>query len=250
MSDTSRVRLSSQAYSDLNHLSSIFHLTHHRNHNQHRRSLWYRHFSVLRRQLGRLLEDYTELARIPDTHLGKHRKKQQDQHTLDAIQQRLNFWQDVLVPKAHHAFSQLAADGRFAVLGVVLLAALAQICSILGLTSSYEEMGQAEVEQVLNQFAQEQWPRKAPLDDKRSQMSEGEDFGFAIPRTDHTPRSDDTFLPGAMSDKPQAQPVESADLEQPPLEQAPPSEMKTSSKREPKMKKRKKNAIDDLFSGW
>lgn len=62
-----------------------------------------------------------------------------------------------MVSKWQHAFSQLVADGRFSVLGLVLLAVLSEVCQIMGITASLEEMGQREVEKVLEEFGREEW---------------------------------------------------------------------------------------------
>lgn len=77
------------------------------------------------------------------------------------------------MPKWQHAFAQVTADGRFAVLGVVLLAALAQVGRIVGLVGVYESMGEVEVRRVLERFAQEAW-----VEDE----VEGSDEGVKIER--------------------------------------------------------------------
>ena len=150
-------KLSSQNIQDLQNTSDLLHLLHHRNHSQHRRSLWYRHFNTFRRHLATLLHHLSILAEQPTTHLGKHRKKATDAKVHAQIQAELAFWRDVLVPKWQHAFAQVTADGRFAVLGVVLLAALAQVGRIVGLVGVYENMGEEEVRRVLERFAKETW---------------------------------------------------------------------------------------------
>ena len=292
MSTNLRTRLSTQHLSELQHLSSLLHLFHHRNHNQHRRSPWYRHFSIFRRQLTRLTDAYAELSRIPDTQLGKHRKKAADQQTLAAIQQRLEFWRDVVIPKAQHGFSQVAADGRFAVLGVFLLAVLGQICAVTGIVSEYEDLAQEEVERVLQQFADEEWGGSgrgggagggggvtngdgkgraggnlAMVEDvgevvtrERSADSSREPSRKASPAVEsqrlsgvevdlNHPQQEEPFV---MEDKEQS-PVSSSETpsrptsETPQLERAAKRHKTTISKLVKKKKKR--NAIDDLFSG-
>ena len=141
----------------LQHLSDILHLFHHRNHNQHRRSIWWRHFSVFRKHVSKLVADLEDLKEVPPTQLARIQKKARDQQTRTTMERNLVFWRDVLVPKWQHAFSQVIADGRFAVLGLTLIAILAEVCRILGITAIYEEMGQLEVEKVLERFAEEGW---------------------------------------------------------------------------------------------
>jgi hypothetical protein len=141
----------------LTHLSSLLHLLHHRNHNQHRRSPWYRHFSLLRRNLNALLSDYTNLTSTPATNLERARLKAQTPALQARVVQRLKFWQDVLVARWQRAFSQVVADGRFSVLGLVMLGVLGGVCKVVGITEGLGVEGQAEIERVLEEFGRETW---------------------------------------------------------------------------------------------
>jgi hypothetical protein len=141
----------------LHHLTSLLHLFHHRNHNQHHHSIWYRPFSLFRRELARLTADITLYTTPATTHLARTRKKTLDATLLARTEKRMIFWRDVMVPKWYHAFGQLVADGRFAVLGLVLMAVLGEVCGVVGITSELEEMGQREVERVLEEFGKEEW---------------------------------------------------------------------------------------------
>ena len=132
---------------------------------------------MFRRHLSTLLSYLSILAEQPTTHLGKHRKKATDARVHAQIQAELTFWRDVLVPKWQHAFAQLTADGRFAVLGVVLLAALAQAGRTVGLLGSYESIDEEEVRRVLDQFARDGW-------EKDDEDGEGGDEGTRIERED------------------------------------------------------------------
>ena len=155
---TSTPRLPSKDdLSQLTHFSSLLHLLHHRNHNQHRRSPWYRHFSLFRRNLASLLSDYTTLTSTPTTNLERARLKTQSPALHKRVAQRLEFWQDVLVARWQRAFSQVVADGRFSVLGLVMLGVLGGVCKVVGVTEGLEIEGQAEVERVLEQFGREAW---------------------------------------------------------------------------------------------
>lgn len=261
MPTTLKTRLPPQSLSNLQHLSSLLHLIHHRNHNQHRRSPWYRHFSIFRRQLNLLIESYTTLAAVPDTHLGKHRKKAQDVLTTAAVLERLVFWQDVLVPKAHHAFSQLVADGRFAVTGVVLLAILAQACGIVGISAAYEEMGQVEMEKVLERFGREEWGDQ----EESGGLVAREDLGQVLMREavgDEVMEDVSSAISTrAEMEVPATEAEKGSELGRPLLEDEPaqvsstptPNLQDKSMKKEVKdrkasKKKRKRDAIDDLFS--
>ncbi|KAG9683194.1 hypothetical protein KCU95_g11401, partial [Aureobasidium melanogenum] len=160
---------SSSQTADLQHLHTLMHLLHHRNHNQHRRSTWYRHFNIFRRHLGTMLENLTILSHVPITNLARHKKKAEDEALRLRIQQTVSFWRDVLVPKTQHAFGQLIADGRFAVLGVVLMAILGHVCRLFGLISVYEELGEEETRKAIEVFAAEGW-------------GEDEGLGVLVPR--------------------------------------------------------------------
>ena len=46
-------------------------------------------------------------------------------------------------------FSQLVAVGSFAMLGLVLMACVARVCRITGITSAYEEIASREAREVL-----------------------------------------------------------------------------------------------------
>lgn len=55
------------------------------------------------------------------------------------------------------AFSQVVADGRFSVLGLVMLGVLGGVCRVVGVVDGLEAEGQAEVERVLVEFGREAW---------------------------------------------------------------------------------------------
>ncbi|EMC97400.1 hypothetical protein BAUCODRAFT_106861 [Baudoinia panamericana UAMH 10762] len=136
--------LSSADAERIDHIANILHLFHHRNKNQHRRSVWWRHFSLFRKQLNLVRLDVENLTEMPKTHVDKRRK---------------NYWSEALVPIWQRAFSQLTAEGRFAVLGLALMSTLAEACHIFHITAAFESIGQQEVEKVLEKFANEDWER-------------------------------------------------------------------------------------------
>jgi ribonuclease MRP protein subunit RMP1 len=133
----------------LAHFSTLLHLLHHRNQNQHRRSTWYRHFSLFRRHLTALLADYTTLSTPPTTNVERTRLKALTPNLHTRISARLTFWQDVLVARWMRAFSQVVADGRFSVLGLVMLGVLGGVCRVVGVVDGLEAEGQAEIERLL-----------------------------------------------------------------------------------------------------
>jgi hypothetical protein len=193
---------------------------------------------MFRQQLNRLLEDIFLLTDAPATHLARARKKAQDLKNRTRIQQRLAFWQSVLLTNWQHTFSQLVADGRFAVLGVVLIASLAQVCAITGLTANLEQLGQAEVEKVLEEFAREDWDLGPHL----TGSADFEDLGQVVKR-EQAIRS----MPAAESDqKPHSNESKKsfgAAVGTPTNHARPVTKEKCHNR-----KRRNKDAIDDLFS--
>jgi ribonuclease MRP protein subunit RMP1 len=231
MSDTGRHQLSPSDLETLKYLSNLLQLFNHRNKNQHRRNIWWRHFSTFRRSLSEIIRDDEELSKTPTTHLERARK-QARQPALEArLSQRLIQWQDVLVPKWHSSFSQLVADGRFAILGIVLLAILSQACAILGLVAAYDELGQYEVEKVISDFGKEFWQEENTAKTQPAQ----EDVGEIVVEDDEGSPLVESLRPNAA---PGSKPV------------VPKKRAITTSKSDCKRKKAKRaNAIDELFSG-
>ncbi|KAI5259411.1 hypothetical protein E4T42_00082 [Aureobasidium subglaciale] len=184
LSDLPSLKLpSSSQTADLQHLHTLMHLLHHRNHNQHRRSTWYRHFNIFRRHLQTILTHLTALSHTPTTNLARHKKKAEDEATRLRIQQTLAFWRDVLVPKVQHAFGQLIADGRFAVLGIVLMAILGHVCRVFGLIAVYDDLGEEETRKAIEAFAAEGWGEDDGLGVLVSREGERrEDFGEVLMR--------------------------------------------------------------------
>ncbi|GAB7343644.1 hypothetical protein MBLNU457_1637t2 [Dothideomycetes sp. NU457] len=167
----------------LTHLSTLLHLLHHRNKNQHRLATWYRHFSTLRRHISRLLTHYTTLLTIPETYAARHRKKTADITTRSQITSELDFWTEVLVAKWCRAFSQLAADLRFGVLGVFLLAVVGEVAATTGVTAVLEERGEREVVCAIERFGREFKEDEDVGDGNRGKWSGiGEDVGEVMRR--------------------------------------------------------------------
>ncbi|KAK1071089.1 RNase MRP subunit [Friedmanniomyces endolithicus] len=227
-------RVSNEDLVHLQHLSDVLHLFHHRNQNQHRRSTWWRRFSIFRRQVRNLCAQIESLHEKPTTHLARSKKKAQDQQTTDQLQQTLVFWRDALVPKWQHAFSQVTAD--------------AEACRIVGITAAFEELGQTEVEKVLERFMGEGFEGR---NDVSPSISSGhtEDVGELVTR----------HFVGL--DVPSTRPVAKAGVEQARASQhqAPSNAKRNVLKRssnssidppaKTKRRSKKGDAIDDLFSG-
>ncbi|KAI0024710.1 hypothetical protein F4780DRAFT_550768 [Xylariomycetidae sp. FL0641] len=98
----------------------------HRNKNQHRRSAWWGALGLLRRQgVARLIDALLRLAPSQKRRAGEEE---------GVVRERARWLREVLAPeKCYRAFAQLSADNQFATLGVVLLAALAEVHAVCGL---------------------------------------------------------------------------------------------------------------------
>lgn len=92
----------------------------------------------------------------------------------------LGFWRDCLVPKCWHAFGQVAAEKRFAVIGVVLMGAVAQVSAAVGLVGTYEGLAEEEVRRVLEEFGRE-WDGGGMVGDEGVRI-EREDEGEVLRR--------------------------------------------------------------------
>ncbi|KAI0155846.1 hypothetical protein BJ166DRAFT_531509 [Pestalotiopsis sp. NC0098] len=107
----------------------------HRNRSQHRHARWWAAFGVVRRGTARLV---TELEPAYALSKKAHRKKRKRQDgeggdggdgkkKKDPVEIRAVWIRDHAAPRAYRAFSQLAADNQFAVLGLALLGVLATV---------------------------------------------------------------------------------------------------------------------------
>jgi len=231
MSTPNPPQISGPQLQELQELTTLLHLFHHRNRNQHRHSIWYRHFYTFRKQLDRLVSDQQKIHEVPTTNLARAKKKTQDPIIIATTQKRLDFWRDVTVAKWQHSFSQLIADGRFSVLGLVLMGVLAEVCKVVGITAELEEMGQVEVERALEEFGREAWG-----------MDEGgEDVGEIVRRADD--------MAVAASHKPTTTASFETDTKQTVAVENEATKRKPDNTPRSTKKKRKKtgNAIDDIF---
>ncbi|KAJ5173965.1 uncharacterized protein N7500_001896 [Penicillium coprophilum] len=174
---------------------STLHLIFHRNKNQHRRTKWWKWLSILKRAT-------LDLARSGvKSHLANH-----------------------IIPRCYIAFSTVVADNQFSTLGIVLLAALARLSKITGISH------QLKVQPVASKA------KIAPAVPK-------EDLGERIRRTDDAPLNPVKVLQSDAKISEVSKPSK-VSKQKSTKKLTEDSTLKTTSK-----KKKKKNAIDDLFSG-
>jgi ribonuclease MRP protein subunit RMP1 len=218
-------------HEELQSISQILHLTHHRNKNQHRLAKWWRAFSMLRRNISKLS---TELdTNIQYTALSAKSKKTIESREI--VERRVEFLEDHLVPRAYLAFSQLVADNQYAALGLMLVGTLARVRKVIAPLRGDSEMGDEMIE------------------GKRLEgpgVKEGQDFGEVVKR--------DEIIGKAASKDQQLDDEEREDtatLQQSKkrynaTEEAKESPVQDSTTmKRPKKKRKKGDAFDELFAG-
>ncbi|KFY81700.1 hypothetical protein V500_11172 [Pseudogymnoascus sp. VKM F-4518 (FW-2643)] len=114
-------------------IQHLLHLTAHRNKNQHRIAKWWASFSILRRQLVKLI---TALEN-PDA---AFRAKKIE------IETRVVFLREEVVPRCYLAFSTVVADNQYASLGLMLMGCLARLNKLISFPKDEDE----EVDEVVN----------------------------------------------------------------------------------------------------
>lgn len=192
---------------------SLLHLIYHRNKNQHRRAKWWKWLSALKRtalDLGST-ESVTNASAYRQ-HLASHlvpRCYLYVGSTLEAPSIRLISGDQTDLASA---FSTVVADNQFGTLGIVLLAALARLGKATGVELGIDARVSPATERVIAVTSIEE--------DRGERVSR--DQAEALPEPSEAPLSKEVARP--LKSKPRDQ----------------------HSK---KASKRKKNAIDDLFSG-
>ncbi|OQE07106.1 hypothetical protein PENVUL_c015G08543 [Penicillium vulpinum] len=176
---------------------STLHLIFHRNKNQHRRTKWWKWLSILKRAT-------LDLARSGvKSHLATY-----------------------IIPRCYIAFSTVVADNQFSTLGIVLLAALARLSKITGISH------QLKVQPVVTKS-------------KTTPIVAKEDLGERIRRVDDAPLTRPVKVLQSDAKAPSKVPSK-VTKEKKPTENLTEDGVSNITL---KKKKKKKNAIDDLFSG-
>lgn len=133
----------------------------------------------------------------------------------------------------HNAFSQIVADSRFSVLGLTLIAVLAQTCHIAGVISDFDKTEVAEGKTAIEDLMEVD--EKSALASPERKVAIEEDMGEVIDREETADHA--TYQATTRRDE-AAKIHKAAELRE--------RESKTSV---PRKRKKKGNAIDDLFSG-
>ncbi|GME46349.1 putative ribonuclease mrp protein subunit rmp1 protein [Neofusicoccum parvum] len=153
---TAPPRLKPHELADLVTYSDMLHLIHHRNLNQHRHSIWWRSFSVFRRELSHFLSEYTTYQ-PPATAAAAPVSKPSAKASKAAARRaaaRLEAWKKGAVPRWYLAFTEVVASTQFSAIGLVLLAVLARVAHVTGITVAYEAEAERVMQAMLREFAE------------------------------------------------------------------------------------------------
>lgn len=222
--------------SQLQGVSQILHLIHHRNRNQHRHSHWWKWLAMLKRSIARLI---TEIV----------------QGNVERASVRMKYMNDLLLPRCYGVFTQIVNDNQFSALGLTLVAELARIQRIIGLEygaagesgnlnvrpasdrhrslpETFEDLGQAVAKPVTSSSNVEVGPYFPAAGDLPELLDSGDGRGaLGGPET------------GVVVVGPEPRLREES-------KEASAAKEKTISKKPAKRQKRKStNIIDDLFQG-
>lgn len=102
---------------------AILHLVYHRNYNQHRVALWWRHLNIVHRGVRKVLRGIYEAENAKKI---KRREKLQSQVVLTA-----NYLVLRVMKRAYYHFNSVIALGQFVNLGFVLVASLSALRLLL-----------------------------------------------------------------------------------------------------------------------
>ncbi|KAE9374371.1 hypothetical protein N431DRAFT_503242 [Stipitochalara longipes BDJ] len=153
----------------------LLHLTHHRNKNQHRLSKWYKSFSILRRQIAKLITELRtlETAELYSTAPGKGVVGEGENRYVMAargkVESRVRFLRMWVFGDCFQAFSNLVADNQYSALGLVLLGSLARVKSILAQLVEEEDAAEPDA-------------GKEGLMEVEGAEGPGDDFGEVVKR--------------------------------------------------------------------
>ncbi|CZT06090.1 uncharacterized protein RCO7_05134 [Rhynchosporium graminicola] len=233
---------------ELTSISQLLHLTHHRNKNQHRLAKWWKAFSVLRRQVGRLVAEVETLERAVKFSSGaslgeKSRKKGRGKQlekeeeskyvtgAREAVEERVGFMKE--------AFSNVIADNQYAALGLMIMATLARVQTLL---KSLDKESESESEN-----GDPDLPPSAAkgLDAESVDIARGTDLGEVVSREDVVDMEEDdgVDIKRLKKKKKKRERVE----DEGEAESA--AGVAATPAKRPKKKRKKGDAFDDLFAG-
>ncbi|KAF2669020.1 hypothetical protein BT63DRAFT_248361 [Microthyrium microscopicum] len=200
---------------ELQDLSNLTFLLYRRNKNQHRRSHWWKHFNIFRRQLSSLCSKLPPSGKSPAATIPIKFGKQ-GRSVVDS-------WAQRYVAQWYASFSQIISESRFVGVALTILAIFARVCTLVGVSEKLADDALAIASTIPVNLTE---PKDGDARD------DGDDLGMVVERTA-------VSLHGKnVAEKPVS--VEA-------LEANTRAEDNKDTKSIKKKKKRTKSAIDDLF---
>lgn len=248
--------------------------------NQHRSQLFFKHAQILRHALRQLLSVYDQLDKLSAASISKsaeevRRRFEQEANLRGQREMVEQHIRDVLVPKCYVSFSTVVADLPFANLGVVLVALLAEIAAGkdgIGVPAPIDDLEEVHTKQSRKTSGEAQHRDEISETDRTSVVGlstrmTGEDHGEVIERRyEHSHAGDksqnqlsmivdknqniDSDLDSTVSTKTgggHTKHVQTSNLNASPSGLGAQEQRDTSVVKQ-KRNKKKKNALDDLFS--
>ncbi|KAF1811999.1 hypothetical protein P152DRAFT_41764 [Eremomyces bilateralis CBS 781.70] len=233
---------------ELRTLSRLVHRLYHRNKNQHRRSLWWRHFDSFRRELRRVVEEIAVREVTFKRGVDMKKRRRSEVERKKAYQARWETWRDRKVGRWFTAFSQLLASLRFPSFGLVLIACLARICSLLGITGAIEAIAAQKTAEAAKAWATKDVQQISALADA-GQVGGDTDLGMVVAREMETVEATSVVVEKSTSKRTYDEHTEGVSA----TATATTATAATTVEKEvigrKKTKRKKRGAIDDLFSG-
>lgn len=116
--------LDPNAIKELTNEYYIIHLIYHRNRNQHRLLIWWKHFNIIHRKLRQIVKLFIERDEA-----NNQKKKTLKENEIVKVSNYLI--RKKVLSKAYYEFNGIIALGQFLTLGLALVASLSKISSIL-----------------------------------------------------------------------------------------------------------------------
>lgn len=199
------------------------HLVYHRNNNQHRKTHWWRQFSIFKRSINRILQRLNRSG-------GNRRKKEnaslQDIVEEPEVQMLIRKFLKFQLPSIYREFQNVLTMGQFVTLAVVLIGLLARCRSLL-LKLQSEEEGEGEGERERESVT--------AIDEMRFIKKVDEDLGMEVVIEEEEVGEGEHSIETKIVD----QDIATIDFVD--------NTDKKKSKKKSKKKKKKKSVIDDIF---
>ncbi|EFR03311.1 hypothetical protein MGYG_06310 [Nannizzia gypsea CBS 118893] len=234
------------ASSDVRSIHRTLHLLYHHNKNQHRCTKWWKWLNMLRRWTLNLACEIERIEKFEDVRSADG----SDEHPFAPVWRIMSYLHDELVPRCYRAFSTVVADIQFCSLGVVLLATLAEVFKVV-------QINKGELSNIAQELGDEKASEPTPRPASNAAVA-NEDFGEVIRRSEVdtqvkkkvdsavstdgeavTKKKKKSGLDKGIKRKVDDDTAMAVSMDKP----------GSSKEKKTKKKKRKVNAIDDIFAG-